>query len=367
MGVMINRSYLQASSDQSRHRSRALRHDRAVARRLLPRREDRLHRQPGAGHRRWVRAAGRRPAAVLAARRRRRRAILQDDGAASIATSRFKSFDFSLDPGTGPMAIKRPARRPAPVARDHERRRDAHRNAPADGAAGADAERRPPPRQRRTGRRHDARSGRCSIRRRCKNAPVTIAIGEREVVTAGVRRPIPAFKVEMTFQRSHHHGVGDRYRRDRARREPDGPDHGARDAGAGHRARRVEPHARGHARGVGDRAGDGPPQRIVEPRDVKRLRLRLTGADLVERRSPGRRADGRRRRDRVDRSAATHGRARRRADLDRYLQPEPFIESDAPEIRAEAERMVAGRHRRSRARRAADARSERPGREEARR
>jgi hypothetical protein len=32
-----------------------------------------------------------------------------------------------------------------------------------------------------------------------KNAPVNIAIGAREVVTAGTRRPIPAFKVDMTF------------------------------------------------------------------------------------------------------------------------------------------------------------------------
>ena len=40
---------------------------------------------------------------------------------------------------------------------------------------------------------------------------------------------------------------------------------------------------------------DGPPQRINEPRDVKRLRLRLTGADLIEsrsRRATGRRVDG---------------------------------------------------------------------------
>jgi transglutaminase-like putative cysteine protease len=80
---------------------------------------------------------------------------------------------------------------------------------------------------------------------------------------------------------------------------------------------------------------------IIEPRDVARLRLRLTGADLT---SPDLQGDGQR----VDgdlielidprqiTATPTPG------DLDRYLRPETFIESDAPEIRAEAERLVQG-------------------------
>ncbi len=84
--------------------------------------------------------------------------------------------------------------------------------------------------------------------------------------------------------------------------------------------------------------------RIVEPRDVRRLRLRLTGApvprgdldgvgqtvagDVVEIRDP-------------------QGFQLEAADPDvaRHLRPEPLLESDAPEIRAEAElavRTVAG-------------------------
>jgi transglutaminase-like putative cysteine protease len=80
---------------------------------------------------------------------------------------------------------------------------------------------------------------------------------------------------------------------------------------------------------------------IVEPRDVSRLRLRLTGADLsaLNIAGEGQRLDG----DEIeliDPRRLTAGPAP--ADLDRYLEPEPFIESDAPEIRAAAERLVQG-------------------------
>ena len=58
-----------------RDRSRALRLDGRLARRLLPRREDRLHRQPDDPHRRGLRAAGGRPPAddCCSARTRPRR------------------------------------------------------------------------------------------------------------------------------------------------------------------------------------------------------------------------------------------------------------------------------------------------------
>ena len=72
--------------------------DGQLARRLLPRRENRLHRQPDGAGRRRLRAAGRRPAADGAARR-------DDggddahDGARRRARSRCAPFEFSLDPG----------------------------------------------------------------------------------------------------------------------------------------------------------------------------------------------------------------------------------------------------------------------------
>src|SRR5690606_4985987 len=62
----------------------------------------------------------------------------------------------------------------------------------------------------------------------------------------------------------------------------------------------------------------------------------LSGADLV---GEGQRVDG----DVIELvDPRTLKPGPRPADLERYLLPEPFIESDAPEIRAAAELMVAG-------------------------
>ena len=76
-------------------------------------------------------------------------------------------------------------------------------------------------------------------------------------------------------------------------------------------------------------------QRIVEPRDVRRLRLRLTGADVprADLGGVGQTVDG----DVVE-IRDPQGFQPEAADPDvaRYLQPEPLIESDAPEILAEA-------------------------------
>ena len=75
--------------------------------------------------------------------------------------------------------------------------------------------------------------------------------------------------------------------------------------------------------------------RIVEPRDVRRLRLRLTGADVprADLGGVGQTVDG----DVVE-IRDPQGFQPEAADPDvaRYLQPEPLIESDAPEILAEA-------------------------------
>jgi transglutaminase-like putative cysteine protease len=79
--------------------------------------------------------------------------------------------------------------------------------------------------------------------------------------------------------------------------------------------------------------------RIVEPRDVRRLRLRLTGAEVPQTDLAG-----------VGQSVAgdiveirdPQGFQAQTMDPDvtRYLQPEALIESDAPEIRTEAEAAV---------------------------
>ncbi len=80
--------------------------------------------------------------------------------------------------------------------------------------------------------------------------------------------------------------------------------------------------------------------RIDEPRDVRRVRLRLSGADLDRRDMSGvgsvpggGRGGNPAIRSRFSREPAD-------PDLERYLQPESLIESDAPEIVAEARAAV---------------------------
>jgi transglutaminase-like putative cysteine protease len=79
--------------------------------------------------------------------------------------------------------------------------------------------------------------------------------------------------------------------------------------------------------------------RIDEPRDVRRLQLRLEGVDLntSEMQGAGQTIDGNVV-TLVDPQSLTPGPADR--DAARYLSPEPLIESDAPEIREEALKAI---------------------------
>ena len=80
-------------------------------------------------------------------------------------------------------------------------------------------------------------------------------------------------------------------------------------------------------------------QQITEPRDVRRLRLRLRGAEIdrTELSGVGQSVDG----DVVEiRDPQTIQPGPADPDLERYLRPESFIESDAPEIIAEAQAAV---------------------------
>jgi hypothetical protein len=250
-----------------------------------------------------------------------------------------QSFDFSLDPGTGPMAIKG--------------RLDGLRlSLEMSSASGTRTETRelkePPALMLSVGRRLASEGLTAGTTRQwavfdpatLTNAPVTLAIGDREVVQGGGRRPIPAFRVQMTFagltstawvtdtgeivreespmglitvletqEQATTLGVSDRMRADMLE------------------ASAIVPEMNRHA--------------IVEPRDVSRLRLRLTGADLsmLDLDGEWQRVDGSEI-ELIDPRGLTAGPAP--ADLDRYLRPEAFIESDAPEIRAAAELMVQG-------------------------
>jgi transglutaminase-like putative cysteine protease len=81
--------------------------------------------------------------------------------------------------------------------------------------------------------------------------------------------------------------------------------------------------------------------RIDEPRDVRRLRMRLTGADLSspDVRGVGQTVDG----NILEIRDAQGFRAEALdPEATRYLAPEPFLESDAPEIVAEAAAAVKG-------------------------
>jgi transglutaminase-like putative cysteine protease len=180
-------------------------------------------------------------------------------------------------------------------------------------------------------------------------ADVTVEVGSRTIVRAG-DTVIPAFRVEMAFQglttTSYITDTGEvvkeesplglmtvRESRERAQ---------AMAISGGVRADLLQ------ASAIVPFSRD----RIDEPRDVRRLALRLTGVDLSafdldgagqtaavdDGQKPG--APASVTVDIIDPRSLQP--ARRVDDLTPYLQPEPLIESDAPEIRAEAEKAVRG-------------------------
>jgi hypothetical protein len=273
--------------------------------------------------------------------------LLGDTTAAIMRTSArvdqsfaLQSFDFSLDPGTGPISIK--------GALD-----GLDLSLEIGGAAGVRTERRrlaePPSLMLNIGRRL-ANDGLAAGTKKqwmvfdpatLKNAPVSIDIGAREVVTAGGGRPIPAFKVQMTFSgltsTAWITDTGEIVREE----SPMGlisvletPQEATAVAVSG-RMQEDMLQAAAIVPAMGRR------QRIVEPRDVKKLRLRLVGANLPkdEVSGSGQSVDGEfiELTDPRDLAASAAP-----LDLDQYLRAEPFIESDAPEIRAAAERMISG-------------------------
>ncbi len=170
-----------------------------------------------------------------------------------------------------------------------------------------------------------------------RNTPMVVEVGDREVVRTGAQR-LPAFKVIMSSNglrvTSWVTDTGEIVREDSPLglmtvREP--AETATRMAVSG-RTRQDMLQA---AAVVPVMAGQ-----IDDTRDVERLRLQVTGADLP----PD--ADG------VGQTVTgnvveiVNPRTLRPAPIDRdasrYLQPEPFIESDAEEIRAEAAKAIAG-------------------------
>jgi transglutaminase-like putative cysteine protease len=185
---------------------------------------------------------------------------------------------------------------------------------------------------------------------------VTIAIGKREIVnvyapaivTVGgqemsshTSRPIPAFRVELAFAglrtSSWVTDTGEVVREESplglltVREAPEDAQRlaiGGRIQGDLLESAAVQPRR-------------STKNRIDDPRDVRRIRIRIQGADLQspEMRGAGQSVDG-------DVLQIVDARSLRAGpadpDMARYLRPEPFIESDDPAIRAEAEAAVAG-------------------------
>jgi transglutaminase-like putative cysteine protease len=256
-----------------------------------------------------------------------------------------RSFSFSLDPGTGPIQV-RGAVDPPGSAKD-----DGHRLAVAITSAGVTrteeillAE---PPVMSLTMSRILARRGIVAGTRHrwtifdpatMKNASVDVRIGDREVVRTrdGV---VPAFRIETAY-----HGL------QTTSWVTDTGEVVREESPLGLMSLRESPEqAQGLAipgrvqQDMLRMAAVVPvmQQRIDEPRDVRRIRLRIEGADLSgpDLDGVGQTVDGS-----VIEIQDPRTLAPGPADPDarRFLLPERLIESDAPEIVAEAERAVRG-------------------------
>ena len=281
-----------------------LRLGRTVAGRVLPRREDRVHGQPGDAGPGGLRAERGRPAADVALWRRQRGAH-PDHGPRGSSVC---AAVVRIPPRSGYRTDRssRRARRPATGADDRDAERHHQRSARARGRSAADVESWAAARQRRIGRRRPpplaaVRSGHAAQRaghdRRGQAREHPCSHGKR----LALRRARAGVQGRDGVRRPAHDVVGYRHGRSRAAK----------------RARWVSPpFARTHGRAP---AFDGRESeqtcsrrrlssrrrssRIDEPRDVRRLRMRLSRRESLRSRAAGRRPDGRGRRRRNRRSA----------------------------------------------------------------
>jgi transglutaminase-like putative cysteine protease len=274
--------------------------------------------------------------------------LLGQDTAATIRTTArvdtafmLRSFDFSLDPGTGPITVKGSLERPG------ERFR---LTLAIDSGGGTRTETRELPEApvlslnlSRLLANGGLVPGTTHTRTvldpaTLQSAVMTVTVGDRGVVRA-MDTMIPAFRVETEFRglktTSWVTDTGEIVREESPlglmtiRESPERarglavPDRVQADL---LQAAAVVPAMRG---------------RIDEPRDVRRLKLRLDGADVPadELTGAGQTAVGNVI-EIVDPRSLQPG--PRDVNVERYLKPEPLIESDAPEIRAEAEQAVRG-------------------------
>jgi hypothetical protein len=175
-----------------------------------------------------------------------------------------------------------------------------------------------------------------------RNAPVTVSVGRRELVRGAGAAPIPAFRVEMEYAglrtTSWVTDTGEVVREESplglitVRESPEA----ARAAAVSRRMQvdllqtsAVVPRMR---------------TRVADPRDVRRMRMKVAGLAAANLPAPDLEGISQHVAGEVvelrDPQELTAGAADPEAG--KYLAPEPFIESDAPEVRAEADIAVRG-------------------------
>lgn len=256
-----------------------------------------------------------------------------------------QSFTFSLDPGTGPLEVRGRLEPPRPGARQTwtlvveltssaGRRREVRELAE------------PPILPLNLGRRLAAAGLEPGSRHAwlvfdpatLRNAPAVLRVGRRELVRVG-DLPTPAFRVDVEFAglktTAWVTDTGEVVREESPLglltvREP--------------AERATSMAVSGRIQGDLLRASAVVPVTrtpIDDPRAVRRLKVRLEGADLTnpDLQGVGQTVDG----DVVEvRDAQALEPGPGDPGAARYLAPEPLLESDAPEIRAEAEHAVRG-------------------------
>jgi transglutaminase-like putative cysteine protease len=261
-----------------------------------------------------------------------------------------QSFEFSLDPGTGAVqvtgAVAQPTRPGAPYrltiwVTSGGLTRAEQRDLPEAPVLSQNLSRVLASGGLAAGKRHSMTIFDPATLR---NVEVRLEVGRREIVRVADTGVVPAFRVEMEYQglqtTSWITDTGDVVKEESplglvsVREAPE-------------RARglavptRVQTDLLRAAAVVPDMASHLARRRIDEPRDVKRLRLKLWGAHVPpgDLDGVGQTFDG----DIIelgDRQALVAGPAD--GDAGRYLAPESLIESDDPGIIAEARRAVAG-------------------------
>jgi hypothetical protein len=287
--------------------------------------------------------------------------LLGQTTAATIRTSAeldrafaLRAFAFSLDPGTGPVSVtgRVSGRHVSLTIKTPSGTQTEERDLPDVPVLSLNLPRRLAAEGFRPGTQHrflvldpaTLRSETFTIdvgKREIVNvyAPAIVTVGSQEL-TSRTNRPIPAFRVEMAFAglrtSSWITDTGEVVREESplgfltVREAPEDAQRLAIGGRIGDllEAAAVQPHR-------------STKNRIDDPRDVRRIRIRIAGTDLKDPdvRGAGQSVDG-------DVLQIVDARSLRAETADpdtaRYLRPEPLIESDDPAIRAEAEAAVAG-------------------------